>query len=135
VVCNLSLSFLIMPERHSRLISFFLSFVVFMEELMVLGVNPSDRDSTAKTFAGLKTKLAKEKVAQEKAENENETLARAVKDLKKTADWFAAQIPALEEKVQHLDNKVIETLNDASAKELSWERITKSNEDFKSQNV
>jgi hypothetical protein len=48
---------------------------------------------------------------------------------------FAAQIPALEEKVPHLDNKVIETLNDAHAKELSLERVTKLNEDFKSQNA
>jgi hypothetical protein len=34
---------------------------------------------------------------------------------------FIAQIPTLEEKLQHLDNKVIDILNDTRAKELSLE--------------
>jgi hypothetical protein len=55
--------------------------------------------------------------------------------LKKTVDRFTAQISALEERVKHLDNKVIDTLSDAHAKELSLERVTKSNEDYKSQNA
>jgi hypothetical protein len=55
--------------------------------------------------------------------------------LKKTVDRFTAQISALEERVKHLDNKVIDTLSDAHAKELSLERVTKSNEDYKSQNT
>jgi hypothetical protein len=42
---------------------------------------------------------------------------------------------ALEEKVKQLDSKVIDTLNDARAKEHSLERVIKSNEDYKSQNT
>jgi phage-related tail protein len=102
---------------------------------MALGIDPSDQDSAAKTFTGLRTEMVKEKTAQEKAQDEVETLAQTVKDLKKTADKFAAQIPILEEKVKHLDNKVIDTFNDARAKELGLERVTKFNEDYKSQNA
>jgi hypothetical protein len=58
-----------------------------------------------------------------------------VKDLKHSADRFAAQIPALEEKVKHLNDKVIDTLNDTCAKELSSQRVMKSNEDYKSQSA
>jgi phage-related tail protein len=90
-----------------------------MKLLMALSINPGNRDSAAKTFTGLRAKPAKEKAAWEKDEAEVETLAWAVKYLKDSADKFAAQIPRLEEKVKHLENKVIDMLNNAHAKELS----------------
>jgi hypothetical protein len=46
------------------------------------------------SLAALKSELAKEKAAWEKAKAE--TLARAVGDLKKTTDGFTTQIPILE---------------------------------------
>jgi hypothetical protein len=48
------------------------------------------------------------------------------------AGRFAAQIPVLEDKVNHLDNKVLDTLTEAYAKELNLERVTKANGDYKS---
>jgi hypothetical protein len=69
-----------------------------MEQLLALSVKPGDQDSAAKSLVALKTKLAEEKDAREKVQSENETLARVVDDLKKSADRFAAQIPDLEEK-------------------------------------
>jgi septal ring factor EnvC (AmiA/AmiB activator) len=83
----------------------------------------------------LSHECAKEKAVGKNAQAEAETLSRTIKDLKDSTDKFVAQIPALEEKVKHLDNKVIDTVNDARAKELSLERVTKSNEDYKSQNA
>jgi hypothetical protein len=62
-------------------------------------------------------------------------LTRAVKDLKISADKFAAQVPTLEEKIKHLDNKVIDGLNEIRAKELDLERTTKANDDYKNQNT
>jgi peptidoglycan hydrolase CwlO-like protein len=61
-----------------------------------------------RSLATLESELAEEKVVQEKAQTETETLDRAVEDLKKSADRFAAQIPVLEEKVKHLDNQVLD---------------------------
>jgi hypothetical protein len=51
-----------------------------------------------------------------------------VEDLKKTADGLTTQVPILEEKVKHLDNKVLDGLTEIYAKELSLERTTKVNE-------
>jgi hypothetical protein len=45
------------------------------------------------------------------------------------------QVPTLEEKVKHLDNKVLDGLIELHAKELSLEQITIANEDYKSQNA
>jgi uncharacterized coiled-coil protein SlyX len=61
-----------------------------------------------RSLATLESELAEEKVVQEKAQTETETLDRVVEDLKKSADRFAAQIPVLEEKVKHLDNQVLD---------------------------
>jgi hypothetical protein len=57
-------------------------------------------------------------------------LTWAVKDLKISADKFTAQIPNLEEKVKHLENKVIDGLNEVKARELCLERTTKANDDY-----
>jgi uncharacterized coiled-coil protein SlyX len=61
-----------------------------------------------RSLATLESELAEEKAVQEKAQTETETLDRAVEDLKKSVDRFAAQIPVLEEKVKHLDNQVLD---------------------------
>jgi hypothetical protein len=65
-----------------------------MEQLTALDVEPRDQESVAMSLAALKSELAKEKAAWEKAKAE--TLARAVGDLKKTTDGFTTQIPILE---------------------------------------
>jgi septal ring factor EnvC (AmiA/AmiB activator) len=69
-------------------------------------------DSTAKAIADLKDELAKVKATRERTQTEVDTLTQTVKRLKISADNFAAQIPVLEEKVKHLDNKVIDGLNE-----------------------
>jgi hypothetical protein len=55
--------------------------------------------------------------------------------MKKTADRFTTQAPTIEEKVKHLDNKVHDLLTKVHLRELSLERTTKANEDYKSQNI
>jgi hypothetical protein len=62
-------------------------------------------------------------------------LTRAIKDLKISADRFVTQIPTLEDKVKHLENKVVDGLNDVWAQELCLERITRANDDYKKQNA
>jgi chromosome segregation ATPase len=109
--------------------------MIFMEQLTTLVVQPRDQDLAAKSLATLKVELMEEKAARENSQAKNKTLAQAVEDLKKTANKFATQIPVLEDKVKHLDNKVLYTLTEARAKELSLERVTKANEDYKNQNT
>jgi chromosome segregation ATPase len=106
-----------------------------MEQLMTLVVVPGDPNSAAKAFAALKEELVKEKGAQETAQTKVETLTWVVGDLKISADRFAAQILALKEKFKHLDNKVIDGLNELRARELCLERTTKANDDYRSQNA
>jgi hypothetical protein len=60
---------------------------------MAHGIVPNDLDSAAKAFADLKP-----------AQIEVDTLTWVVKDLKISADKFAAQILTLEDKVKHLEN-------------------------------
>jgi hypothetical protein len=77
---------------------------------MALGVEPGDQDSVAKFLATLKSELAEEKAGQGEAQAKVETLAWVVDGLKKTTDRFAAQVPALEEKVKYMDNKFLDGL-------------------------
>jgi phage-related tail protein len=79
----------------------------------------------------VKTELAEEKATWEKAQAENETLDHAVDNLKKSADRFAALIPDLEEKLKHLENKVLYGLTELCAQELNLEQTTKAKEDNK----
>jgi hypothetical protein len=102
---------------------------------MAPGVERGDQDSAAKSLVALKSELVAEKAAQEKAQSEAESLALVTGDLKKTADGLATQVPILEEKLKHLDNKVLDGLTEICAKELSLERTTKANEDYKSQSA
>jgi hypothetical protein len=102
---------------------------------MALNVIPGDPDSAAKAFTDLKTKTDKEKATQETTQTEVDTLSRVVKDLKISADKFAAQIPTLEGKVKHLENKVVDGLNEVRARELYLERTTIANDNYKKENA
>jgi predicted phage-related endonuclease len=55
--------------------------------------------------------------------------------MKISADRFAAQILTLEDKVKHLENKVVHGLNEFRARELCLERTTQANDDYKKQNA
>jgi predicted nucleic acid-binding Zn-ribbon protein len=66
----------------------------------------------AKAFADLKVDLDEEKVARLTAQVEVDVLSRAIKDLKISADRFATQIPTLEDKVKHLEDKVEDGLKE-----------------------
>jgi hypothetical protein len=59
-----------------------------------------------------------------------DVLTRAIKDLKISVDRFASQIPTHEDKVKHLENKVVDGLNDVRACELCLERTTQANDDY-----
>jgi hypothetical protein len=109
-------------------------FSAYKEQLMALGIVPGVQDSAARAFADLKAELVREKAAQETAWVEIDTLTRAVKDLKITTDKFAAQIPTLEEKIKHLENKLLDEQKEVRAKEISLERTTAANEDYKKKN-
>jgi hypothetical protein len=61
-----------------------------MEQLLVLGVEPGDENSAAKSLAALKIELVQEKVTREKAQIEAKTLTRAVDELKETTDQLTA---------------------------------------------
>jgi hypothetical protein len=58
-------------------------------------------------------------------------LTRAVKDLKISTDKLAARIPTLKDKVKHLENKVVDGLNEVRAWEPCLERTTRANDDYK----
>jgi outer membrane murein-binding lipoprotein Lpp len=57
-------------------------------------------------------------------------LTREVRDLKISADRFATQISTLEDKVKHLENKVVDGLNEIRARELCLEHTTRANDDY-----
>jgi hypothetical protein len=71
---------------------------------MILGAP----DSTMNVFTNLKAELDKENVARFKAD----ILTRAIKDLKISADRYATQIPTLEDKINHLEGKVVDGLKE-----------------------
>jgi hypothetical protein len=98
---------------------------------MALGIVPGDPDSAAKAFVDLKTELDKENVVRIAAQIEIDVLTRAVKDLKISVDRFATQIPTLKDNVKHLENKVVDELNELKARELYLEHTTRANDDYK----
>jgi chromosome segregation ATPase len=102
---------------------------------MFLAIVPDDLNSATKAIANLKTELDKEKIAWKAAQIEVDMLTWAIKDLKISADKFAAQIPTLEDKVKHLENKVVDGLNEVRAWELCLECTTWANDDYKKQNT
>jgi hypothetical protein len=87
----------------------------YKDQLMALGVIPGAPGSEAKAFANLKVDLDKEKAARVTTQIEADVLSRAVWDLKISADRFATQIPTLEDKVKHLEEKVVAWLNEVIA--------------------
>jgi hypothetical protein len=91
---------------------------------MALGIVPGDPDLATKSFADLKTELDKERAAQITGQVKIDVLTQAVQDLKISADRFTAQIPTLEDKVKHLESKVVDGLNEARAQELCLEHTT-----------
>jgi carboxylesterase type B len=101
---------------------------------MGLGIIPGDPDSVAKAFATLKTELDKKKTIRKAAQIEADTLAWAVKNLTISADKFATQIPTLEDQVKHLENNVVDGLNEVTARELYLGCTTRANDDYKKQN-
>jgi hypothetical protein len=107
----------------------------YKKQLMVLGIVPDDPDSLTKAFIDMKTELDKEKTAWIIAQIEIDMLTRVVKDLKISVDMFAARIPTLEDKVKHLENKVVDGLNEVRAWELCLECTTRANDDYKKQNT
>jgi hypothetical protein len=62
-------------------------------------------------------------------------LTQAVKDLQISTDRFATRIPALEDKVKHLKDKLVDGLNEVKAWELCLECTTWANDNYKKQNA
>jgi hypothetical protein len=102
---------------------------------MALGVIPGAPSSKAKAFVDLEADLDEKKVTRVTAQIEADVLSRVVRDLKFFADMFAIQIPTLEDKVKHLEDKVAEGLNKIRAWELCLEHITRANDDYQTQDA
>jgi predicted nucleic acid-binding Zn-ribbon protein len=94
----------------------------YKDQLMALGVIPGAPGSEAK--AELKVALGKEKDARVTTQVEADVLSWAVRDLKVSTNRLASQIPTLEDKVKHLEDKVVEGLNGVRAQELYLESTT-----------
>jgi hypothetical protein len=105
----------------------------YKDQLMTLCIIPGYPDWADKAFVDLKVDLDGEKAAQLTAQIEVDVLSRVVKDLKISADKFAPQIPTLEDKVKHLENNVVDGLNEVQARELFLERTTWGNDDYQKQ--
>jgi uncharacterized coiled-coil protein SlyX len=95
---------------------------------MALGIIPGALDLASKDFVDMKVDLDEEKVARLAAQVEIDVLSQAVKDLTTFTDKFATQIPTLEDKVKHLENKVVDGLNEVRAWELCLECTTTNDE-------
>jgi hypothetical protein len=102
---------------------------------MALGIIPNDQDSATKAFVDLKIELDEEKAARITGQIEINVLTRAVKVLKISTDRFVAQIPTLERNVKHLEDKVVDEINEVRDRELYLERTTRANENYKKQNT
>jgi chromosome segregation ATPase len=77
--------------------------------------------------------LDEEKVVRLTVQIEVDVFSQVVKDLKISADRFASQISTLEDKVKHLENKVVDGLNEVRAWELCLELTTRGNDDYQKQ--
>jgi hypothetical protein len=103
----------------------------YKRQLMAHGIILGDLDSAATALASLKAELDKERSARLTAQIEVDVLTRVVKDLKIFDDRFTSQIPTLEDKMKHLENKVVDGLNEVRAQKLCLERISRTNDDYK----
>jgi hypothetical protein len=97
---------------------------------MALGIIPGAPNSETKAFADLKEDLDEEKATRIMAQIEVDILSWAARDLKISTHKFATQIPTLEDKVKHLENKVVDGLNKIQAWELCLECTTQVNDDY-----
>jgi hypothetical protein len=86
---------------------------------MALGIVPCEPDSAAKAFVYLKTELDMEKAVRIATQIEINVVNCAVKELNIYADRLTTQIPTLEDKVKHLENKVVDGLNEVRAREIN----------------
>jgi hypothetical protein len=102
---------------------------------MDLSIVSSDPDLATKAIIDLKIQLDKEKAARIVGWIEINVLTRAVKDLKISANRFVAQIPTLKDKVKHLEDKVVDGLNEIKAQELCLEWTIWANDDYKTHNT
>jgi hypothetical protein len=102
----------------------------YKDQLVALGGTPGALDTETKAFAVLKADLDEEKVVWITAQVEADILSWAVWDLKISADRFATQFPTLEDKVKHLENKVVDGLNEIQARDLCLECTTRANDDY-----
>jgi hypothetical protein len=100
---------------------------------LALDIIPGAPDSAAKAFVDLKADVDEEKAVRLIAQIEVDVLTRAVRDMRISADKFASQIPTLEGKIKHIENKVVDVLNEAMARELFLERTTRANDDYQKQ--
>jgi hypothetical protein len=102
----------------------------YKDRLMALGVIPGAPGSEANSFTNLKVDLDEEKVPRVAAQVEADVLSRVAQDMKISADRFATQIPTLEDKVKHLEYKLVEGLKEVRAQELCLECTTWANDDY-----
>jgi hypothetical protein len=105
----------------------------YKSQFIALGVTPGAQDSETKAFAALKADLDEEKAAQITAQVEADIISWAVWDLKISTNSFATQIPTLEDKVKHLENNVVDGLNEIWARELCLELTTSTNDNYQKQ--
>jgi hypothetical protein len=91
---------------------------------MALGIIIGAPNLAAKAFTGSQGP---------KIEIEIDVPSRVVRDLKISTDRFASQIHTLGDKVKHLENKVVDGLNEVRARELCLERTTRANDDYQKQ--
>jgi septal ring factor EnvC (AmiA/AmiB activator) len=132
--CLLTLLIIVMLEYNPGLTLPF-STASLKEWLAALVVDPDDQDSATKSITTLKNELAKEKLAQEKAQADADTLSRVVEELKKSVDQLAAQVPSLETQVKNLNDKIAELNIELWARELGLERTTVAKDEFQPQNT
>jgi chromosome segregation ATPase len=100
---------------------------------MALSIITGAPNSATNDFADLKVDLDKEKATRLAYQIEVDVLTQAVRDLKISADKFASQILRLEGKVKHLENKVVDEINEVRAQELFMECTTRANNDYQKQ--
>jgi outer membrane murein-binding lipoprotein Lpp len=100
---------------------------------MALGIIIGAPNLAAKAFTNLKADLDEENSARLPCQIEIDVPSRVVRDLKISTDRFASQIRTLGDKVKHLENKVVDGLNEVGARELCLERTTRANDDYQKQ--
>jgi uncharacterized protein (DUF3084 family) len=104
--------------------------VAAVEQHVALGVKHGDQELVVDSIAALKTELANEKQAWEKAQMDAETLSRAVEELKKMTDQLSAYVPSVEAQVKSMNGTIADLNTKLRTRELSLERINAAKDDF-----